>query len=146
MEFNNIRLLVKNFDECFEFYAEKLGFKPTWGKPGGDYASFDIGIPSGLSIFKSDLMAEALGNSDLKLPENCREKIMLNFKVDNVDKVYDSLTGKGVKFINQPKDMPGWGDRVVHLRDPDGNLIEIWSELAKEKWDKDLLEEAQNYE
>ena len=35
--------------------------------------------------------------------------------------------------------------RAVHLRDPEDNLIEIWSELAKEKWDKDLQNEAEEY-
>jgi len=34
--------------------------------------------------------------------------------------------------------MTGWGIRGCHFRDPENNLIEIWSELAKEKWDKDL--------
>ncbi len=146
MEFNNIRLLVEHFDECFNFYSEKLGLNPTWGKPGGEYASFDIGIPSGLSIFKSDLMAAAIGNSELKLPHNCREKMVINFKVDNVDKKYKALLEKGVEFINQPTDMTGWGIRAVHLRDPEGNLIEIWSELDKEKWDKDLLDDAKEFE
>jgi len=146
MEFNNIRLLVEYFDECFIFYSEKLGLKPTWGKLGGEYASFDIGLPSGLSIFKTDLMAEAVGNLDLELPVNCREKMVINFKVDEVDATYNSLFGKGVEFINKPSDMVGWGIRTVHLRDPEENLIEIWSELPKDKWDKDLLNESKSYE
>ena len=146
MEFNNIRLLVEHFDECFVFYTEKLGLKSTWGKVGGEYASFDIGVPSGLSIFKSDLMAQAIGNSDLELPVNCREKMVINFKVDDVDAKYALLQERGVEFINEPTDMPGWGLRAVHLRDPEGNLIEIWSELDKENWDKDLLEDAKEFE
>lgn len=149
MELNNIRLLVKDFDKCFKFYSKQLGFKVTWGKIGADYASFDIGLKSsemGLSIFKSDLMANAIGNSEKSLPADNREKIAIILKVDNVDKTYQDLVGKGAIFINEPTDMTGWGMRAVHFRDPEDNLIEIWSELAKEKWDKDLLDETEEFE
>ena len=148
MELSNIRLLVKDFDKCFRFYSEQLGLKVTWGKLGGDYASFDVGLTNemGLSIFKSDLMANAIGNSEKSLPTDNREKIAIVIKVDNVDKSFQDLVAKGVTFINEPKDMTGWGMRAAHFRDPEDNLIEIWSELAKEKWDKDLQDEAEEYE
>ncbi len=149
MELSNVRLLVKDFDKCFKFYSEQLGLKVTWGKIGGDYASFDIGIKSnemGLSIFKSDLMANAIGNSEKSLPIDSREKIAIILKVESVDKTFKELTEKGIEFVNKPMDMAGWGDRVVHFRDPEGNLIELISELDKEKWNKELLDEAKEYE
>lgn len=149
MELSNIRLLVNDFDKCFKFYSEQLGLKVTWGKIGGDYASFDIGLKSsemGLSIFKSDLMASAIGNSEKSLPVDNREKIAIILKVDSVDRTFKELTDKGIEFINEPTDMTGWGMRAVHFRDPENNLIEIWSELAKEKWDKDLQDESIEYE
>lgn len=149
MELSNIRLLVNDFDKCFKFYSEQLGLKVTWGKIGGDYASFDIGLKSsemGLSIFKSDLMANAIGNFEKSLPVDNREKIAIILKVDSVDETFKELSDKGVEFINEPADMTGWGMRTVHFRDPENNLIEIWSELAKEKWDKDLQDESKEYE
>ena len=148
MELSNIRLLVKDFDKCFRFYSGQLGLKVSWGKPGGDYASFDVGLKTnvmGLSIFKSDLMANAIGNSEKSLPSDNREKIAIILKVDDVDKTFRELSDKGVMFINTPTDMTGWGMRAAHFRDPENNLIEIWSELAKEKWDKDLQDEAKEY-
>jgi len=143
MKINNIRLLVSDFDNCFRFYSEKLGLKVSWGNIGGVYASFDIGLstnPMGLSIFKSDLMATEIGNSEKLLPENCREKTVVVLQVDDVDKTFNDLTQKGVHFINEPKDIPGWGSRVAHFRDPENNLFEIYCELPKEKWSKDLLD------
>ena len=133
MELSNIRLLVEDFDKCFKFYSEQLGLRVTWGKPGGDYASFDIGLKSGemgLSVFKSDLMAKVIGNTEKSLPADNREKIAIIMKVDNVDKTFQELSAKGVLFINGPADMTGWGMRAAHFRDPENNLIEIWSELA----------------
>ena len=144
MKINNIRLLVSDFDECFRFYSEKLGLDITWGKIGGDYASFDIGLESnkmGLSIFKSDLMAKEIGNQEKSLPINCREKSVIVIQVDNVDEVFKKLTGNGISFISEPKDIAGWGSRIAHFRDPEGNLIELYCELPKDKWSKDLLEE-----
>jgi catechol 2,3-dioxygenase-like lactoylglutathione lyase family enzyme len=149
MKLHNIRLLVQDFDQCFRFYSEKVGLKVTWGKPGGDYASFDIGIESnemGFSLFKSDLMANAIGNSEKHLPHDCREKTVIVIHVDNVDKAYKKLSDNGVLFINKPIDMAGWGSRVAHFRDPEDNLIEIFSELPKNEWSNDLLEEATEYE
>jgi predicted enzyme related to lactoylglutathione lyase len=149
MKLDNIRLLVKDFDTCFSFYAEKVGLPVSWGKAGGDYASFDIGLESnkmGLSIFKSDLMAQAVGNIDLPLPIQCREKAVIVIQVEDVDAVFKKLSARGVQFINEPMDMSGWGGRVAHFRDPEGNLIEIYAELAKDKWSNDLIEESKDYE
>jgi catechol 2,3-dioxygenase-like lactoylglutathione lyase family enzyme len=145
MKLNNIRLLVADFDACFEFYSEKLGLKVTWGEKGSAYASFDIGLPSGLALFKSELMAESVGNANLELPQNHREKTAIVLQVDSVDESYKELCERGVEFVNKPLDMSGWGDRVAHFRDPEGNLIEIFSELAKDKWDEDLREDAEKY-
>lgn len=147
MKFNGVRLLVKDFDKAFKFYTEKMGLKVTWGELGGAYASFDIGIGSdGLSIFPSDYMAPVVGNAELPLPENCREKTAIILNVDSVDKAYEELSAKGVEFVNKPTDMAEWGIRIVHLRDTEGNLIELCSELPKDKWDKELLEENKKFE
>ncbi len=145
MELNNIRLLVNKFDECFEFYGNKLGLKITWGEVGADYASFDIGMPSGLSLFKSDLMSQAVGNANLPFPSEVRDRAAIIIKVESVDETYKLLCQKEVAFLGSPVDMTGWGIRVVHLRDPEGNLLEFFSELPKENWDKDLLDDEKKF-
>ncbi|MBN2280248.1 MAG: VOC family protein [Candidatus Marinimicrobia bacterium] len=124
-----LRLLVKDFDKCFKFYSEKLGLKVIWGKVGEVYASFDNGHNGEIGIFKSDLMASVVGNADMPLPDNCREKIAIILQVKSVDNEYTIMKKKGVNFINEPVDMAAWGMRVVHLKDTEGNLIELCSEL-----------------
>ncbi len=129
MKFSNVRLLVKDYEKCFRFYTEKLGLEAAFDIEGC-YGSFKVaeGI-EGLAIFTSDLMASAVGNADKDQPAGCREKMMVSFEVDNVDETFKTLSAKGVEFINQPTDMPGWGMRVVHLRDPEENLIELFTPL-----------------
>lgn len=132
MKFSNVRLLVKDYEKCFRFYTEELGLEAVFNIEGC-YGSFKVaeGI-EGLAIFTSDLMAPVVGNMDKNQPVNCREKMMISFEVDNIDETFKTLSAKGVKFINQPTDMPGWGMRVVHLRDPEENLIELFTALKIE--------------
>jgi len=134
MKFSNVRLLVKDYKKCFKFYTEQLGFEPLWGDENGCYASFKVteGI-EGFAIFVSDFMAMALGNADKTQPEGYREKMMVSFEVENVDETYKTFSAKGIKFMNQPTDMSDWGMRVVHLRDPEDNVIELFTPLAMEK-------------
>ncbi len=129
MKFNNVRLLVKDYRKCFDFYTQKLGFEPLWDIENC-YGAFKVadGI-EGLALFLSDYMAPAVGNADEVQPVGGREKSMICFEVENVDKTYGELRAKGVSFVNEPVDMPGWGARVVHLRDPEENLIELYTPL-----------------
>ena len=133
MKFSNVRLLVKDYKKCFKFYTEKLGLEPTWGDEKGCYASFKVaeGI-EGFAIFVSDFMAPAVGNAEKTQPEGYREKSMISFEVENVDDAYQAFLAKGINFVNQPTDMPDWGMRVVHLRDPEENLIEFFTPLKAE--------------
>lgn len=130
MKFSNVRLLVKDYRKCFEFYTHQLGLEAAWDV-GECYASFKVadGI-EGFAIFTSDLMATVVGNTDKMQPIGFREKSMISFEVDNVDESYKKLSAKGLKFINEPMDMPAWGMRVVHLYDPEENLIELFTPLA----------------
>ena len=131
MKFSNVRLLVKDYSKCFKFYSEQLGLELAWGDENSCYASFKVadGI-EGFALFVSDFMAPAVGNADKTQPSGYREKSMVSFEVANVDETYQSLLAKGINFINQPTDMSDWGMRVVHLRDPEENLIELFTPLA----------------
>lgn len=131
MKFSNVRLLVNDFDKAFNFYNDILGLECTWGKPGENFASFNIGIDSVLAIFKSELMAMAINNFDAKKNEILQDKVSIIIQVENVNESYQILKSKGIDFLNEPKDMQAWGIRVVHFRDTENNLFELYSELPK---------------
>jgi len=132
MKFSNVRLLVQDYKKCFKFYTEKLGLEAVWNLEDC-YASFKVaeGI-EGFTLFVSDFMAPAVGNVEKTQPSGYREKSMVSFEVENVDDSYQAFLKKGIDFINQPTDMPDWGMRVVHLRDPEENLIELFTPLKLE--------------
>ena len=41
--------------------------------------------------------------------------------------------------------MSDWGMRTVYLRDPEENLIELFTPLAPEKFSQELIEEDQKF-
>lgn len=132
MKFSNIRLLVSDFDTCFAFYNETLGLECTWGQPGDNYASFNIGIPSGLALFKTELMSDALNEGEAITKPLSQDKVAIILEVENVDEEFETLKSKGLSFLASPKDMSDWGIRVVHFRDPENNLIELFSPIRKD--------------
>jgi catechol 2,3-dioxygenase-like lactoylglutathione lyase family enzyme len=141
MKFSNIRLLVNDFDKSFAFYNDLLGLECTWGKPGDNFASFNIGVQSGLALFRAELMSAATGNHDAANVTQSLDKMAIILQVEDVNETFQTLTGKGVNFINEPKDMPAWGIRVVHFRDTENNLLELYSDLPKEQWAEHLIQD-----
>jgi len=131
IKFDNVRLLVSRFDESYAFYRDLLGLKPTWGKPGDNYASFAFPGGAQIALFRKSLMADALGTSTQPSTRREQDTAALILSVDDVDVFYARLKAAGVEFTGAPKDQAAWGIRAAHFRDPDGNLIEAFSPLKK---------------
>ena len=46
------------------------------------------------------------------------------FFVEDVDAEHERLAAAGVRLLAPPTDRP-WGERTLHLADPDGNVVEL---------------------
>jgi lactoylglutathione lyase len=130
IKFNNIRLLVNDFDKAFTFYKDTLGLECTWGKPGDNYASFNFGIESALAIFKTELMSMAIPDWDTTKSKKHQDNSVIIVEVENITDTYKKLKKKGIVFLNEPTEISAWGICVAHFRDPEGNLFEIYSGLS----------------
>jgi lactoylglutathione lyase len=128
MRLTHIRLLVDDYPACFRFYRDVMGFPIAWGDENGPYADFKAGDAM-LALYDRRLMAEAVGGADLPFSAEAMDRYALTFAVESVDRVCDELRGKDVPLETEPQDRPVWGVRTAHVRDPDGNLIEINTEL-----------------
>jgi len=126
----HVRLLVSDFPACFRFYRDVFGFNVTYGDEDDRYADFEAGDAL-LALFKRDLMATAVGASDKPSQAESQDKVALVFNVANVDSARQELEKRGARFVTKPTDLPGWGIRAAHLRDPDGNLIELYQDLPR---------------
>lgn len=127
-KYTHTRLLVSNFRSCFEFYRDILGLKPTFGKEDGRYANFEAGDVS-IALFDKQEMSQAVGSANKPSRSESQDGACLVFEVDDVDRVYRELDARGVPIVMGPIDHQDWGIRTAHLRDPDGNLIEINTNL-----------------
>jgi lactoylglutathione lyase len=145
LRFDNTRLLVHRFDDCFRFYRDVMGFEVTWGDEGSGYASFRTSGNGRLSIFKREEQAKTVRTTDLPAEARSQDRFVLVFRSRNVDKRLKRMKGKCTGPLIGPMDRPDWGIRAAYIRDPDGNLIEIHSPLPVEEWSKDLQQASSKY-
>jgi uncharacterized glyoxalase superfamily protein PhnB len=74
-----------------------------------------------------DAFAAAIGQAAAPAPSG--QPAVLVFKVDNVDARYTELVACGATPIAGPQDRAEWGARSAQVGDPDGYLVEIYSQL-----------------
>ncbi len=130
MRLDNTRLLVGDCAASFRFYHDLMGFTTHHGSEGDTYVSFDTGGGLSLALFQRDLMAAAVG-APAPTGERGGDQAVLVFEVENVDAAAATLRDRGVAIVAEPQDRPDWGIRTAHVRDVDGNLIEIYHDLAR---------------
>lgn len=122
MKLTHVRLLVADFSKSFRFYRDELGLPTEW-QDTGSYAEFELGSDVRLALFSRDEMA---GDVDLRATG---DGVLLVLDVGDVDEAYAKLKEKGVWFEDEPHDRPEWGLRIVHVRDPDGHLLELFHDI-----------------
>jgi lactoylglutathione lyase len=122
MKLTHVRLLVDDVDRAMRFYRDVLGLEVTLDAGGGIYYELDAGDVI-LALFRRDLMHQMLGMG-LASPSQS-DPAALTFAVDDVDATARLLEERGAALVAGPKDYEVAFLRVAHLRDPDGNLLEI---------------------
>jgi lactoylglutathione lyase len=119
MRFSQVRLLVDDVAEAFRFYRDELGLAVAFGNEGEPYASFDTGTGA-VAIFTREGQAEAV---ELR---TAGDSTLLVLEVDDVDADVARL---GARVVAGPVDQQEWGGRVAYVRDPSGNLIELFQTI-----------------
>ena len=122
MRFSQARLLIDDFAAAFGFYRDALGLAVSSGGESSGYASFDTGTGS-VAIFVRAGQEEVV---ELR-PQG--DSTLLVLEVDDVDA---TVAGLQEHVVQAPVDQPDWGGRVAYLRDPSGNLIELFQTLPHE--------------
>jgi predicted enzyme related to lactoylglutathione lyase len=74
-----------------------------------------------------------VGNSELGLVSNTGAaatagRVLLSIEVDSVDALLPRVAALGGQVTGGPTDMP-WGQRVLHIADPDGNPVNLTQPL-----------------
>ncbi|HEX8918593.1 MAG TPA: VOC family protein [Chloroflexota bacterium] len=130
--YTHTRLLVDDYTACHFFYRDVMGLNPTFGDENSGYADFNTGDVS-LALFDRQEMVDAVGQ--VGSSGEASDRVMLIFEVDDVDQSVADLRAKGVSLVARPEDHPDWGIRTAHIRDPAGNLLEIYTSLQRNRVD-----------
>lgn len=121
-------LITPQFAKMKEFYQRLLQVEPK--KFQEDYLEFQI--PGAIvSLYEEASFAQMAPTA---VPKPGAGGVMLEFQVANVDREYERLHSLGLKidFIMPPTTFP-WGNRSTYLRDPDGNLVNVYSQVSTPK-------------
>lgn len=126
MELTHTHLLVNDTEACRRFYAETLGLGDPVVEVEGIYYEFVAG-PGRLGLYKRELMQDVAG-----VTQSARsgDQAVLTFQVADVDAAYAEIMARGAAFVTEPHNQDAWVLRVAHLRDPEGNLIELNASLS----------------
>lgn len=124
VQYQFTRVLCGDFAATFAFYRDVLGFTPVFGTADDTYADFDTGTLH-VSLFDRAEMSAALGTSALPDTAAAQDRICLVLEVDDVHAAARRLAELGVDVVTPPTTHPEWGITTLHLRDPEGTLIEL---------------------
>jgi catechol 2,3-dioxygenase-like lactoylglutathione lyase family enzyme len=123
VKFVGICLITNNVPVLADFYAKVLGVKAE-----GD--DVHVGLDTegaGMSIFS----AEGMDNmAPLSMQGAGHGSFTTMFEVEDVDEEYERLKALNVEFVMLPTTHP-WGARSFWFRDPDGNIVDFFSNLAE---------------
>jgi catechol 2,3-dioxygenase-like lactoylglutathione lyase family enzyme len=106
------------------FYRDVIGLKLAVDVPH-TYAEFET-AGGRLAFYRQDLMSAVVG---APLGSRIGDDVVFCLRVDNVDAAAARLRLAGVPLVTVPHDQQAWFQRVAHVRDPAGHLVELWSPL-----------------
>ena len=118
-QIGQIRIQVTDVDRAVAFYRDQLGMDFLYAFPGMGF--FDA---SGVRLMLVEPEGRAFGGESA-----------IYYRVDDIGQAVKTLESRGVTFDDQPhvvhKD-PAYDLWMAFLKDPDGNVVALMSEVPKE--------------
>jgi catechol 2,3-dioxygenase-like lactoylglutathione lyase family enzyme len=123
VKFVGICLITNNVPVLVDFYTKVLGVKAE-----GDDVHAELSTEgAGIAIFSAE-GAESMAPRSMQGAG--RGSFATMFEVEDVDAEYERLKALDVEFVMLPTTHP-WGARSFWFRDPDGNIVDFFANLAE---------------
>jgi predicted enzyme related to lactoylglutathione lyase len=119
----SIRVITADVARLVAFYERITGTSVEWSTP--DFA--ELRTPAGTLAIGSTRTVALFGADSARAADN--HTAIVEFLVDDIDAEYDRIRQSPTEFVNEPTTMP-WGNRSLLLRDPDGNLINLFTPVT----------------
>jgi len=123
VDFASIRVITNDVRRLVGFYELATGLPARWATD--DFA--ELVTPSCTLAIASTRTMQLFGTGAARPADN--HSVIIEFRVDDVDKEYEKLKDVVGAFVKEPTTMP-WGNRSVLFRDPDGNLVNFFTPLS----------------
>ena len=112
-------IVTADLDRLLTFYTELLGAEEVMRIPD-EGPVFYVGLRLGDS---------ELGlASDASVVPGAPGRVLLSIEVADVDALLPRVASLGGEATSGANDMP-WGQRVAHVKDPDGNVVNLTQQL-----------------
>jgi predicted enzyme related to lactoylglutathione lyase len=120
MDFVSIRIITEDVAGLVDFYERVTGERASRYTP--DFAELKVGAAT-MAIAGTSTVPQFVPGADAQRP------VIIEFLVDDVDAVHRDLIGVLQDVVQQPTTMP-WGNRSLLFRDPDGNLVNLFTPVT----------------
>lgn len=125
MKFVSTRIITADVERLVAFYEVVTGVTAVWGN--ALFAEIPTGV--GTLAIGSDKTVPLFGAGSAEPAAN--RTAIVEFIVDDVDAEWVRLRGHVPEVVTEPTTMP-WGNRAFLFRDPDGNLVNLFTPVAEE--------------
>jgi predicted enzyme related to lactoylglutathione lyase len=123
MKFVSTRIITADVKRLVSFYEMVTAVVAVWGNE--HFA--EIPTPVGTLAIGSDKTVPLFGEGSAEPGAN--RSAIIEFIVDDVDAEYGRLGGQLDEVVTEPTTMP-WGNRALLFRDPDGNLVNLFTPVT----------------
>ena len=129
MDLVSIRIITDDVERLVGFYERLTGFDAVRHTP----VFAELATPSfTLAIGHTDTVA-LFGVDSARAADN--HSVIVEFRVDDVDAEYARLSAPNMllveDWVQEPTTMP-WGNRSLLFRDPDGNLVNLFTPVTED--------------
>jgi len=131
MNLISTRIITAQVETLINFYEQVTGLKATRYTP--DFA--ELKTPGATLAIGSVRTLQFFGGDSVAQPAQNRSMI-IEFRVDDVQQRFEQLAvSLKSAIVQEPTIMP-WGNQSLLLRDPDGNLVNLFTPVTPEAIEK----------
>ncbi|WP_406137159.1 VOC family protein [Streptomyces sp. NBC_01089] len=123
MDFVSVRIITGDVARLVGFYEKATGVRAAWATE--DFA--ELSTPHATLAIASTRTVPLFAPGSARPADN--HSVIIEFLVDDVDRVHRDLDGLVSDFVSGPTTMP-WGNRSLLFRDPDGNLVNFFTPVT----------------
>lgn len=124
MDLASVRIITADLDTMVDFYEQVTGV--TASRPAPVFAELRF---ASCTLALGDVSTAGLFNNAAVAAAN--QSAIVEWIVDDVDAEFERLRPIVSRWEQEPTRMP-WGNRSILFRDPDGNLVNLFTPVSPE--------------